>query len=130
MSVPEYHKPDTPGITMNFDNTVSVYQVIAPEATFEEAAVEAVDLLREAEQRFPGWPRTYYLDIQGHADAQGQLEEDFVEFQQEFLFSVIGPFVTAMETPLTGGVVNPGAQRNDVPDRLRIGPPSDHSGVA
>lgn len=117
---PAYHKPEVPGIAMNFDNTVSIYQVIGPDATFEEAAQEAVQLLREAERRFPGWPRTYYLDILGHADEEGRLEEDFVEFQQEFLFSVIGPFVTAMDTPLTGGVVNPEPQRNDVPDRLRI----------
>jgi len=122
MSEPAYLKPDTPGVSMNFDNTVSVYQVVGPTATFEAAAGEAVDLLREAERRFPGWPRAYYLDILGHADAEGQLSEDFVEFQQEFLFSVIGPFVTAMDTPLTGGVVNPEPQRDDVPDRLRIGP--------
>jgi hypothetical protein len=121
MQTPEYRKPETPGISMHFDNTVSVMHVVGPEDTFEAAAQGAVDLLREAERRFPGWPRTFYLDIEGHVGEDGRFSEDMVELQQEFLFSVIGPFVRAMETPLTGGVVNPDPQRNDVPDRLRIG---------
>jgi len=121
MSAPNYNKPDAPGIAMNFDNTVSVYHVVQPKETFEQAANGVMELLKEAEQRYPGWPRIFYLDILGHADEQGRLDEDFVEFQQEFLFSVIGPFVTAMVTPLVGGVLNPEPQRNDLPDRLRIG---------
>lgn len=117
---PSYNKPDTPGVSMNFDNTVSVYLVVAADDTFEKAASDAIELIRKAEKRFPGWQRTFYLDILGHVDVNGRFSDDFTEFQQEFLFSVIGPFVTAMETPLTGGVVNPELQRNDVPDRLRL----------
>ena len=120
MHVPDYNKPDAPGIAMNFDNTVSLYHIVGPEHTFERAAEEVVALLREAEERFPGWPRVLYLDIAGHLDEQGRFTNDFVEFQQEFLFSVVAPFVTAFETPLTGGLVNPEPQRNDVPDRLRV----------
>lgn len=121
MLIPDYNKPDAPGIAMNFDNTVSLYHVVAEEDGFERAAQDVVALLREAERRFPGWPRVLYLDIVGHVDAQGRFTDDFVEFQQEFLFSVVAPFVTALETPLTRGLVNPEPQRNDVPDRLRIG---------
>lgn len=122
MFVPEYQKPDTPGIHMGFDNTVNLYQQIFPEATFESAATEAVDLLRDAEARFPGWPRVYYLDIAGHEGDAAGFSPDFYEFQQEFFFSVIAPFISAAEMPLTGGLVNPETQRNDVPDRLQIGP--------
>ena len=121
MHVPDYNKPDAPGIAMNFDNTVSLYHVVAEGDTFEQAAAETVALLREAEERFPGWARVFYFDIVDHLDGQGRFTPDFVEFQQEFLFSVVAPFVTALETPLTGGLVNPEPQRNDVPDRLRIG---------
>jgi hypothetical protein len=121
MATPVFNKPETPGIAMNFDNSVGVYHIVGPEDSFETAAREVFALLIEAEQRFPGWPRTFYLDIEGHTDAEGRLADDFVEFQQEFLFSVVGPFVTAMHTPLTGGVLNPEPQRNDLPDRLRIG---------
>ena len=121
MFVPEYQKPETPGIHMGFDNTVSLYQVVAPEDTFETAATEAVDLLREAERRFPGWPRVFYLDVAGHDGDAAGFDPDFYEFQQDFLFSTIAPFVTALETPLTGSLLNPEPQRNDVPDRLNIG---------
>ena len=62
----------------------------------------------------------FYVDILGHIDATGRFTEDFVEFQQEFFFHVVAPFVTALELPLTGPLVNPDPQRNDVPDRLRI----------
>lgn len=120
MFVPEFNKPAAPGLALNFDNSVSVYHVVGPDESFAEAAQAVVDLLRQAEERFPGWPRTFYLDISGHSDANGRLDADFIEFQQEFLFAVVGPFVTAMHTPLTGGVANPEPQRNDVPDRLRI----------
>ena len=121
MLIPEYNKPDAPGIAMNFDNTVSLYHVVAEDDGFEQAAQDVVALLREAEERFPGWTRVLYLDIVGHVDTTGRFTDEFVEFQQEFLFSVVAPFVTALEAPLTGGLVNPEPQRNDVPDRLRIG---------
>lgn len=119
---PVYAKPDAPGIHMGYDNSVVVYQVVRAEQSFEEAATEAVEMLHRAESDYPGWPRVYYLDIEGHkGDAVG-FDADFYEFQQEFLFSTIAPFVTALETPLTSGLVNPDPQRNDVPGRLRIAP--------
>jgi hypothetical protein len=119
--VPEYNKPEAPGLAMNFDNTVSLYHIVEPDHSFEQAAQDVAALLREAETRFPGWPRVFYVDILGHLDEKGRFTEGFVEFQQEFFFAVIAPFVTAFELPLTGGLVNPDEQRNDVPDRLRIG---------
>ncbi|MDX1438907.1 MAG: hypothetical protein R3284_03290 [Rubricoccaceae bacterium] len=121
MFVPEYNKPEAPGLHLNFDNTVSVYHIVAPEESFEEAAQSVFDLLKEAETRYPGWPRTFFLDIAGHDGEAAGFDSDFYEFQQEFLFSVIAPFVAALETPLTGPLVNPDPQRNDFPDRLNIG---------
>ncbi|HIL57298.1 MAG TPA: hypothetical protein EYG39_05240 [Rhodothermales bacterium] len=56
------------------------------------------------------------------ATSQAGFDPDFYEFQQEFFFSVIAPFISAAEMPLTGGIVNPEKQRDDVPDRLQIGP--------
>ena len=118
---PPYQKPEAPGVWMNFDNSVSLYHVVGREETFEEAARALFALVREAQDRFPDWPRTLYLDIEGHADPYGRLEEDFVELQQDFFFATLAPFLTAFELPLTGGLVNPSAQRNDVPDGLQIG---------
>ena len=90
--IPEYAKPDAPGVHMGFDNSVSIYHVVGPEDSFETAAQDVFTWLR-----------------------------DFYEFQQEFWFSTVAPFVTAFETPMTGPLVNPDRQRNDVPDALRIG---------
>lgn len=127
--VPEYNKPDAPGITMNFDNSVSIYYVVNAQETFEAAALSVFNLLREAQDRYPGWSRVLYLDIEGHVDQQGNFEDDFVEFQQELLFSTVAPFLCAFETPLTGGLINPDPQRNDVPDELVIRPPQGPVGL-
>jgi hypothetical protein len=115
---PEYNKPDAPGIHMNFDNTVSIYQVVTQDQSFDEAATEAFSLLRKAQEQFPDWPRVYYLDVAGHDGEHLGFTRDFFEFQQDFLFSTVAHFVTALETPITGGLVNPEPQRNDVPDEL------------
>ncbi len=127
--VPEYNKPDAPGITLNFDNSVSIYYVVSVDESFEEAAFALFDLVREAQGRYPGWSRVLYLDIDGHIDAKGNFEDDFVEFQQELLFSTLAPFLCAFETPLTGGLINPDPQRDDLPDGLVIRPPEGPSGL-
>ncbi len=127
--VPEYNKPDAPGITMNFDNSVSIYYIVTAHETFEDAAVAVFKLIREAQDRYPGWSRVLYLDIEGHVDQRGNFEDDFVEFQQELLFSTAAPFLSAFETPLTGGLINPDPQRNDVPDELVIRPPEGPIGL-
>jgi len=121
MFVPEYNKPEASGVHMSFDNTVSVYHIVEEADTFDEAARGVFALLKEAQDRFPDWPRVFFLDIAGHDGEAGGFSPDFYEFQQEFLFSVVAPFVSAFETPLTGGLVNPDSQRNDLPDRLNVG---------
>ena len=129
MIIPEYNKPEAAGVHMGFDNAVSVYHIVEEEDTFEVAAQAVFDLLKDAQERFPDWPRVFFLDIAGHEGEAAGFSPDFYEFQQEFLFSVVAPFVSAFETPLTGGLVNPEAQRNDLPDRLNIGSDArPHSG--
>ena len=120
--VPAYNKPDAPGLAMNFDNTVSIYHVVPSDATFEQAAQAVFALLKQAQARYPDWPRVLYLDIEGHLDAFGRFENDFVEFQQEFLIAGLGRFFTALDLPLVS-VLNPDVQANDLPDELVIGPP-------
>ncbi|PAP78723.1 hypothetical protein BSZ37_09550 [Rubrivirga marina] len=106
---------------MGFDNTVAIYHVVAPEDTFEQAAQAVFGLLRDAEARFPGWPRAFYVDVAGHEGDAGGFDADFYEFQQDFWFATVAPFVQVFELPLTGPLANPEPQRNDVPDRLTIG---------
>ena len=122
--VPEYNKPETPGLHMNFDNTVALYHIVDAEDDFDAAAQDLFTLLKEAQDRFPDWPRVLYLDVQGHLDDMGRFEPDFVELQQEFLISAMGKFFTALALPLVN-VVNPEPQQNELPDALRLKRPEE-----
>ena len=119
--IPEYNKPEAPGIWMNFDNSISLYHIVEEEDDFEQAARDVFSYLKRAQQEFPDWPRVLYLDIRGHSGEQAGFDADFFEFQQEFFFSTLAPFLTGFELPLTGALLNPEPQRNDLPDRLVIG---------
>ena len=119
MQTSTYSKPDAPGIWMNFDNTVSLYHIVGEKDTFERAAGDLFALIKEAQERFPDWPRLLFLDIKGHLDALGRFENAFVELQQEFMFGFLGPFLTAVDLPLVSAL-NPEPQRNDLPDKILI----------
>ena len=118
--IPEYNKPEAPGIWLNFNNSVSIYHIITPDRTFEQVAQDVFEVVREAQNLYPDWPRIFYLDILEHVSNSQSFNDDFVEFQQEFWFSVIAPFLTSFELPLTGPLVNPERQRNDLPDSVLI----------
>ena len=51
---------------MNFDNTVSLYHLVAPRDSFEHAVSSVFGLLKQAQERYPDWPRVFYVDIAGH----------------------------------------------------------------
>ena len=114
--IPKYNKPESPGIWMNFDNTVSIYMIIGREMGFLEAAQAAFLIIKDAQERFPDWPRSFYLDIENHK----KVPEKWIEFQQEFWFSALAPFLTSFELPLTGPLLNPNLQQNNLPDSLII----------
>lgn len=118
--VPAYNKPDAPGIWMNFDNSVSIYHVVEADDDFETAARDVFGYVKKAQEDFPDWPRVFYIDIRGHDGDQAGFDADFYEFQQEFFFSTLAPFLTGFEMPLTGPLLNPERQRNDLPDRLVV----------
>jgi len=118
--IPEHNKPDSPGVWMNFDNSVSIYMVVTHTMTFADAAQSAFDLLQNAQDRFPDWPRSFYLDIEGHRHPEHGFLDDWIEFQQEFWFSTLAPFLTSFDLPLTGPLLNPETQKNNIPDSLAI----------
>ena len=118
--IPEYNKPDAVGIAMNFDNTVSLYHVVSGSDSFETAVSDVFSLLKQAQSRYPDWPRIFYVEIEGHKGQRDGFDEDFYEFQQEFWFSTIAHFVTAFELPLLGKLVNPNEQKNELPDQMVI----------
>ncbi len=54
MLVPEYNKPDSPGIHMGFDNTVSIYHIVDEKDSFEKAAQEWKKIAyRESDKKYP-----------------------------------------------------------------------------
>ena len=120
--VPEYNKPDAPGLHMNFDNTVSLYHIVEEGDSFETAAQDIFTLTKTAQDEFPDWPRVLYLDIQGHIDDQGRFTDDMVELQQEFLIAAMGKFFTALALPIVA-VVNPDKQMNTLPEELVLQAP-------
>jgi len=116
---PTYNKPDAPGIWMGFDNVVSIYHVVRPDDDFRSSAVQVFSMIKEAQERYPDWPRVFYLDIDGHKGDRSGCDEDFFEFQQEFMIVALGPFLTAIDMPLVS-VWNPEEQRNDLPDAIAV----------
>ncbi len=122
--VPNYNKPEQPGIAMNFDNTVSLYHVVEESDNFDKAAQDLFKLIAEAQKKYPDWPRVLYLDIRGHLDERGRFEPDMVELQQEFLVAALGKFLTALDMPLVS-LINPELQDNNLPDSLGIQMPED-----
>jgi len=105
---------------MNFDNSVSIYMIVTSEMSFSEAAQSAFHILKDAQQRFPDWPRSFYVDIEGHRKDDHNFHDDWIEFQQEFWFSTLAPFLTSFDLPLTGPLINPESQKNTIPDSLQI----------
>jgi len=116
---PAYNKPDLPGIWMGFDNVVSIYHVVGDSDDFRTAATRAFGMIKEAQERYPDWPRVFYLDVNGHRGDRAGFDADFFEFQQEFMIAGLGPFLTALDMPLVS-VWNPEPQRNDLPDVLTV----------
>jgi hypothetical protein len=116
---PEYNKPDKPGIWMGFDNVVSIYDVVEAEDDFRTAAVRVFGMIKEAQERYPDWPRVFYLDVNGHDGDRSGFDADFFEFQQEFMLGALASFLTAVDMPLVS-VWNPEPQRNDLPDALAV----------
>ena len=110
---------------MNFDNTVSLYHLVESGDSFEHAVSSVFALLKQAQDRYPNWPRIFYVDISGHEGPRDGFDEDFYEFQQEFWFSTIAHFVTAFELPLVGRLINPNTQRNDLPDQMVLSGPDE-----
>lgn len=123
---PNYDKPDEPGLYMNAEDTVvSIYHVVEPGDDFYTAAKDIFTWLFEAQERFPDWPRVLYVDIEGHSGDRKGFDADFFEFQQEFMLGAMGPYFTAIDLPLTGPLINPEQQENDVPERLKINTPEE-----
>jgi hypothetical protein len=121
--MPTYNRPDKPGITLTAEGTVCILLQIEAEQSFEDAAAGVFKLLRSSQNRFPGVPRHLCVEIDGHTGIRNGFDEHFFEFQQEFLLATMGVFCTMIDAPLTGCLMNPDPQINELPDRLDVKEP-------
>lgn len=124
---PVHQKPENPGVEEGPENTAHILYRVMPETTFEEAASASFQLVKEAQERFPGYARAFYLEIEGHQGTSFGFDGDFFEFQQEFLQGFLGPFLSGLDMPLLS-VFNPRPQRNDLPDKIEIDVPAPSPG--
>ena len=102
------------------DGVVRLTHEVVGEDSFDQAAGDVFSLIREAEQLHPGALRRLQLTIEGHDGERAGFDEDFFEFQQEFMLLALGKYLTWVDMPLTGALANPGTQQNDLPDRLEL----------
>ena len=107
-------------IDMGDDGVVRLTHHIDGDDTFDTAAQGVFDLLRRAQQDHPDRLRMLTVTIDGQQGERAGFNEDFFEFQQEFLLGTLGRFITWIELPLTGKLGNPNAQDNQLPDRLAV----------
>ena len=98
---------------------IALYHRVLPRENFERAAKDLVALVRAAEKKAPGKPRSLYLDIDGHRNEQGGFDADMLELQKEFGSGFLLEYLTDAHFPLLA-VKNSRTQRNDIPDRLEI----------
>lgn len=105
---------------------VAIYHDMKVYENFERCALRIFECVKQAEKSSPGAPRLLYIDIQGHRNEAGGFDHDTYELITNFALEFLGDYLTEINTPLYHAR-NPGKQRNDIPDILRINHPNDGS---
>ena len=77
---------------------VALYHRVMRWENFEKAAKDLVSLVYAAEKKEPGKPRTLYLDIDGHRNAQGRFDADMRSSKRDsdcdFCFRFLRKFIS------------------------------------
>jgi hypothetical protein len=76
----------------------------------------ALGLLRHTMHKFPGKPRIFVLDIEGHRNGEGGWDADALDYQHA-LTGVLAQWFTEVQVPLIHIKIN-GPQREDDIDGL------------
>jgi hypothetical protein len=97
------------------DRAIAIYHCVYEQEGFETTAQSLFQLIKSAEQEFPGKTRRLYLDIEGHRNSESGFDSDMTEF----LPQVLSDHLSEFSTPL-GHCTNPKAQDNDIPPALVI----------
>ena len=112
-------------ITVAADHGVLLSHRVSAKDDFAQAAHDVFSLLRVAQAEHPGVPRRLMIDIDGHKGDRAGFDPDFFEFQQEFMLGAMGRFFSRIEMPLTGDLINPEPQDDNIGDGLQVNTPSD-----
>lgn len=103
---------------------VAIYHVVHANEGFEESAQTLFDLVKSAQQQWPGKRRVLFLDIEGHRNNAGGFDPDMVELMQDYLVGFLGHHLSEIVAPLFH-VSASNAQDNDIPDTMSFGAASD-----
>lgn len=71
---------------------VTIYHEMRADEDFLETAGMLWSMVRDAAARFPGAPRSLYLDIDGHGQPGGDYDDEACEVIS-FIRAALGPFV-------------------------------------
>ncbi len=105
----------------------ALYHRVLAHETFDDAAQQLFELVRFANDRWPGKKRFLYLDIDGHTHPEDGFDWDMREVLLNFIPQVLGDYLSEFpycdikdgKLRIAGSYRNPG-QSNDLPPELII----------
>jgi hypothetical protein len=108
-----------------------IYHKIFRHEKFERCVQVMLELVQDAQKRFPDQPRILFLDIEGHRAKDGSFDSDMWEFISQFMLDMeekqpnggFAAYFTEAKLPVPQGNLdykNPKDQRNDVPDLIKM----------
>ena len=108
------------------DDTIAIAHRVLALEDFDETARILLNLLNDAQSKFPGAKRYLYLEIDGHRNSKGGFDQDMLELQTKFMEDFVIQFLIGADTPLAK-LKNPKPQNNEIPKELnliKIDPPA------
>lgn len=110
---------ENPNGIRNLRSPVVLYHCVFPEEDFDTSAKTIFELIRWAQEQFPGHPRHLYLDIDGHRNNKGGYDHDMHELQRHFILGFMLKYLCKAFLPLVA-VENNKLQRNDIAEALLV----------
>ena len=86
-------------IVRDATGNVFIFHLVRKDDDFTRSAQVLFGLVREASRNTPG-PRYLMLAIDGHRNTTGGFDTDMMELQINFVIDFLGPYLTAISTPL------------------------------
>jgi hypothetical protein len=99
---------------------IMLYDVMKQGEDYEGSIERAVGIVRHAMKQFPGKPRIFALDIEGHRNSEGGWDRDALDYQYAII-DMLGPWLTEYRLPLVRA-------KNRKPQRKDEMPPHSSNG--